>query len=56
MAAKTKDENYGTFERDGRTRVADSPGLAVELRFRGWAEKKPATAPTSIEATDPKKS
>lgn len=33
------EKTYGTFEKDGDTRVAYSPQRAVELRFNGWAEQ-----------------
>src|SRR4051812_20900309 len=39
---------YGTFVRDGRTRVAHSPAEAVSLRFEGWAGDDPA--PAQLEA------
>lgn len=37
------DTNFGTFKKDGVTRVAASQRQAVALRFAGWEETKPAT-------------
>lgn len=50
--AQAKEDNHGTFEKDGVTKVAPSRKAAVDLRFNGWAEKKPATgeAAKTIEA------
>lgn len=37
------DTNFGTFTKDGKTRVAASQRQAVSLRFAGWQEEKPPT-------------
>lgn len=40
------EKSYGTFIKDGRTRVAQSPGEAVTMRYTGWAEQAPAAFAT----------
>lgn len=48
------DTNFGTFTKDGQTRVASSQAAAVNYRFNGWTEEKPATpAAAKTLETDP---
>ncbi|MFG3710884.1 hypothetical protein [Micromonospora sp. NPDC047730] len=48
MAAK---EQFKTFVKDGKERVAYSPSDVVALRFDGWTEKVTPRQPPSSSAT-----
>jgi hypothetical protein len=56
MAGKqtaSSDQDFGTFEKDGATRVARDQAQAVDLRFRGWEEKKPGKAAEALVTQAP---
>lgn len=50
MARQQTEGDFGTFEKDGETRKATDNAQAVDLRFRGWTEKK-AGKSTSAQST-----
>lgn len=43
-------QSFGTFTKDGETRVADTPTRAVILKARGWREVTGDATPSDVPA------